>query len=237
MGWVWHGALVIGTFKCDVTLLIVLWLCYLFIRAVSRRIDRNDSAIIVDRVEAKRGIGKSSETETRDGYDVALDEIIALSLMVLELPLMLHIKYILCYQKYLAIFVDQDEDLDIGMTPERQAEMQRSLMTMLGDRRQLDELQETRSKVSNPKPKASRSIKLSVDALPPPSTATSGFAAPPQPPTEGTVCVDGASTSGSNEESVNEKIAEWTCSLCTLLNSYNCDVCVVCETPKPKAES
>ena len=123
------------------------------------------------------------------------------------------------------------------MTPERQAEMQRSLMTMLGDRSQ--------TSVSEPTPKTnkSRSIKLSSDVSTPP-VPPDAVILPPTPPTGNIITKETGNTDVNimniaKEKNVNHhyvsdpELENWACTLCTLLNNSSAESCVACETARP----
>lgn len=114
------------------------------------------------------------------------------------------------------------------MTPERQAEMQRSLMTMLGDRRHLD----NQALASKTRP-VSRSIKLSSDV--PPPISPDAVIMPPLPPSaEG----HASDVNKSNSEKIDARyvsdadLEKWACALCTLLNHHTNECCEACETPR-----
>lgn len=128
------------------------------------------------------------------------------------------------------------------MTAERQAEMQRSLMAMLGDRSQ---------PAATPTPKEnakkSRSIKLSNDAHPPP-IPPAAVVMPPAPPSEGDNSTPENSDLGSSpretssnnngiDGSINfvdaEDLDQWACTLCTLINPCYSEFCSACETIRP----
>lgn len=121
--------------------------------------------------------------------------------------------------------------MDIGMTPERQAEMQRSLMTMLGDRRQMEQ---QASSAKESKPSKSRAIKLSSDALPPIPPAT--VVQPPLPPSSAEVAAASVNSTNSNKpaaEQTDTDLDKWVCDVCTLLNAPSVACCGACETPRP----
>ena len=117
------------------------------------------------------------------------------------------------------------------MTPERQAEMQRSLMTMLGDRRQIE------TPAAAPKP--SRSIKLSADA--PPPIPPAAVVQPPAPPTDASGDRPAAAENINNESTKqggdshfvsDTDLDRWACTLCTLLNHPLNEYCEACDTPR-----
>ena len=119
--------------------------------------------------------------------------------------------------------------MDIGMTPERQAEMQRSLMTMLGDRRQMEQ---QASSVKDSKPSKSRSIKLSSDT--PPPVPPAAMVQPPLPPSiseEVAASVNNANNSEPTDQP-DDDLGSWVCDVCTLLNSPSVACCGACETPR-----
>jgi hypothetical protein len=124
------------------------------------------------------------------------------------------------------------------MTSERQAETQRALMTMLGDRSQP-------GAPEPPKPKKSRSVKLSSDATPPP-IPPAAVVMPPAPPSEESAGATGDVNSANDAKQVADpayqhqhhyvsdpELDKWACTLCTLLNMYSSECCVACETARP----
>ena len=96
------------------------------------------------------------------------------------------------------------------MTTERQAEVQRSIMTMLGDRR-------AAAASSSVPPKASQSS----------GGSTVTFVPPPAVPVE-----------NNNERSEapltpNQNSTDsWKCSVCTLNNALTLEICEACETAR-----
>lgn len=123
----------------------------------------------------------------------------------------------------------------MGMTPERQAEMQRSLMAMLGDRRQLDQPVTV--------PKTSRSIKLSADV--PPPIAPDAVILPPSPPDGAGMSSSLLSSMSAHENGNFDKLSNsnhfvsenelnnWVCALCTLANHNFSEYCEACDTARP----
>ncbi len=110
------------------------------------------------------------------------------------------------------------------MTPEKQLELQRSLMTMLGDRSQLD----SRDKLPPPQAK-SKAIKLSSNVSAETTPSQAELLMPPAPPANDLVPQDNQSNA-STTTGIESEADLWACTVCTLLNSKLVNVCVACDS-------